>query len=1586
MRTHSDQLRRFALIILGLSLMGESPCFGQITCSRVYSSDSDFCQGQMVNTIITGSGQLQMNTTSTPMPFITVACSDRGSIARINTTTGAIIGEYWSSPAGSGRNPSRTTVDLYGNVWVGNRAEMSTIGGVVHGSIVKIGVVIGGVRGNKGPGNTFVPDINGEYLQPPFEYSTVVDRDGDGLIRTSNGLGNILAWGAGDRDGGVAHADDECILVYTRLPNAPATRHVSVDANNDVWVAGYNNAPSWFHKLDGMTGAIQQSFNAASHGTGGYGGLIDGDGILWSVGPHQHSILRYDPVSNTGTTIEVQQTYGLAIDSRGYIWNSSNPASKGHVTKIDPTGVIQPGFPVLTGGVTSKGVAVTPDDHIWIANSSSNTVSRLDNSGAQVAIIAVGSEPTGLAVDADGKVWVTNYKSHDVMRIDPATNTVDLTVGLNAGAGPYNYSDMTGIVAIGSTAPLGFWTTIHDGGENDVEWGSLAWTGDTPPGTGIKVEARASNVIGEFPGISYTEVKNGFPLCQNAITGRYVEIRVTLSRTAPGSTPTLNDLTISCCRERIIHWRPQLLLSANEVLAGETMIIYGRNYSPYGTVNLEFFGPSYHNSATVQASHLGKFEYPFTAPLDLSDGPPAHIFTHGIDNTTSKESGAVVILVNERSTNPSLEILLPSENSTYYTNDEIEILWADVMHPSVLGVRYPMESGTANRLYSYRVEYQIDGSSPWLHLADVHGKSTLRDEIVETAVVRIGKRSQSARIRVMDSFNSGVVAMSSEISIADEPTELKITKHWDHSSQEWHPATVRGVAADGVARILLKVENVDKNGPKLKSVSINLGGHANGTAQLLGKIMPAEETRAYSEEANIASKTSIKQTGLDSDVAWFWYVAPDDFEDDPLGYYSTKKKRTVTASIVAEFQGGKDVPGSIDIEIVRPPVMFVHGLWGDRNTFSKLNYTDGDSTIRFMEESERNIFWPSIRVPEMFPGASFHKNAEQLLYAPGKRSMQSTISKLRSIGYASNQVDYICHSMGGSILRTAIADFPVTYRASYDGTWLKNYGKGFVHKAITINTPHNGSPWANIFYPSVSSWSKKLISKAEDLNRFYWFRPHLYQSWLEAKLNKDGTVEFFSADAIRDLRVNDGVLHRSTPVRHHLFAGDIDLGVGSIIFTNPMLFVVKLLMQGYRWSIDPDGYADEEDAKEASQWYVELLKREGYGEVLFAGDGVVTVSSQLAGHQNQTTANRTVFRNTALMNAFHTMITGRTDVGDEIKSLLNSPVSGGKFEDRIPANPNVNSFSRTKTTERAVNGRVPVEYYDTSKVKIDSPGRGESITVDSMFVVSFRIKDTTNLMYVEYFASEHHGTIREPAPSYKLFLPAQPDGLGRQVVAVGALYRSGSGYSYHIDTVSIIVESDQILERFSVFPDVVQLQIGETYLPEEYLARYKAFNSAVSMISPEIEVEVGDPSIIEHDARTGSFTAKSASSTIAVIGFRGLRDTLYIDVIEAPNFAEGGVLVTPGKVMSGITLHPNPSTENISIFVEDGAPPGGTVSIYTVLGQRIGSYPVAWRRAAQSGNEGYMSSSLNVRDLQPGAYWVNVTASGSSRTTQLIKY
>ncbi len=171
---------------------------------RTWTLDADFDEGTIVNlNHDPNHDQLQLNNFAKPFRFINVAASGRGTVVRIDTDTGEVVGEYKTAPEGRGLSPSRTSVDLRGNVWTANRGEA----GDDKGSAVKIGIVVGGTRCNAD--GSLNP--NGDYvkLEPSkLTYNTCVDRDGDGLIRTSKGLLDILPWpDLGDGQGGAGGGD-----------------------------------------------------------------------------------------------------------------------------------------------------------------------------------------------------------------------------------------------------------------------------------------------------------------------------------------------------------------------------------------------------------------------------------------------------------------------------------------------------------------------------------------------------------------------------------------------------------------------------------------------------------------------------------------------------------------------------------------------------------------------------------------------------------------------------------------------------------------------------------------------------------------------------------------------------------------------------------------------------------------------------------------------------------------------------------------------------------------------------------------------------------------------------------------------------------------------------------------------------------------------------------------------------------------------------------------------------------------------------------------------------------------------------------
>lgn len=498
--------------------VGDKPQWGMFTTNEDFDQGTGTLVGVEFGTV---ADQLQLGRSFSTLPFLWVPNSNQGTISKVDTRTGMELGRYRVCPDGVYGNPSRTTVDLNGNCWVGNRRT---------GTAVKVGLLESGGH---------------------------VDRNGDGIIQTSRDLnGNgvidaaeVLAWGA-----------DECVLLevvvipgkegvfvpgtytagYANDDWNPGPRGIAIDAAGDLWLGSFGLRK--YHKINGSTGEILRAIDVSSVNHTPYGAVIDRNGIIWSSGSDKNHVLRLDPLSETWQVIALgHYSYGLGLDNNGHLFVSGWENSK--LTRIDiGTGVKDW---TLNGVYQSRGVAVTADGDVWTANSGPGTVTRFSNDGAIKATVEVGNTPTGVAVDADGKVWVVNNGDEYVKRIDPATNAVDLARALPSGTNHYGYSDMTGIVARNATTRFGTWTVTHDSRFAGTHWERIGWTSLEPGGQGLAISVRTSGDGLNWS--AWTPVLNGAALV-GLPAGRYIQIsaRFQVVSTAGGEvSPVLYDLYVT---------------------------------------------------------------------------------------------------------------------------------------------------------------------------------------------------------------------------------------------------------------------------------------------------------------------------------------------------------------------------------------------------------------------------------------------------------------------------------------------------------------------------------------------------------------------------------------------------------------------------------------------------------------------------------------------------------------------------------------------------------------------------------------------------------------------------------------------------------------------------------------------------------------------------------------------------------------------------------------------------------------------------------------------------------------------------------
>jgi hypothetical protein len=351
----------------------------------------------------------------TEFSLIWIANSPEGTVSKIDTESGTELGRYFTGPTNGDDDPSRTSVNLVGDVAVANRG----------GSLAKFAA----------------------------REERCVDQNGDGVITTSTGPMDVLPFG-----------EDECLLWHVPLPqteNTQGPRPTAWDAgtsngacpNDDarVWNGWWVEAEgtAYFRRFDGQTGATLDDVVVPDYqpgqdwGYGPYGGAVDADGNFWVTGLHG-PLLRIDAV-----TLDVQSwpvpadanPYGMGVDANGHPWMVGHDS--GTITHFDPGTEMFTEYPTPNGSL--RGMMIDRNGHLWAAGNDPCGLVQFDT-GTRLLINAnvplpSCATPVGVSIDVDGFVWVPDQGASMAYKVDPITYTSTTTLGL---VEPYTYSDMTG--------------------------------------------------------------------------------------------------------------------------------------------------------------------------------------------------------------------------------------------------------------------------------------------------------------------------------------------------------------------------------------------------------------------------------------------------------------------------------------------------------------------------------------------------------------------------------------------------------------------------------------------------------------------------------------------------------------------------------------------------------------------------------------------------------------------------------------------------------------------------------------------------------------------------------------------------------------------------------------------------------------------------------------------------------------------------------------------------------------------------------------------------------------------------------------
>lgn len=517
--------------------------------------------------------------------FLWAANTNTEGVSKIDTKLDEEVGRYWV-----GLSPSRTAVDLDGNMWVIGRSD---------GRVTKIlwneqdCAQFAGRNGNttvetSRRANGMVSVVNSAadpLADECVAYSEVLNQNhpsGRGIAVTADGL---VWFGFSDPNSGGVQAIDS--RTFATTPNYPP-----------VNIPVYDRNPDGTHTLGTTTANLGRI----------YGLISDSQGNIWAnAWADSPGVAKFNPTTRQWEAYYNMPdcgSYGLAIDSADRVWVGCwvpqgpiaavfDPATNTSQAIYMPSANYTAGSPPASGtsfAVTLDGAAgvdvrtsalgIEPaTDDVWVThNDSSGMISRIsynetnpsastitmiraiiDDAGARIPE-AGGLNMRGVGFDSDGFAWHLGIDSEYAIKIDPITNRRVSAVAMPGAGGHYTYSDFTGSSVFSITAPRGIWRTVFDTTFAGALASAIVVSAEVPMDTTMGLRVRALDLNGnpvgdwipaEMGGPVYEDYPSGamshrFDLASfgGPLTGAQFEVEVQFTTLDRDIRPIIYDIQV----------------------------------------------------------------------------------------------------------------------------------------------------------------------------------------------------------------------------------------------------------------------------------------------------------------------------------------------------------------------------------------------------------------------------------------------------------------------------------------------------------------------------------------------------------------------------------------------------------------------------------------------------------------------------------------------------------------------------------------------------------------------------------------------------------------------------------------------------------------------------------------------------------------------------------------------------------------------------------------------------------------------------------------------------------------------------------
>ena len=321
-----------------------------------------------------------------------------------------------------------------------------------------------------------------------------------------------------------------------------------------------------------------------------------------------------------------------------------------------------------------------------------------------------------------------------------------------------------------------------------------------------------------------------------------------------------------------------------------------------------------------------------------------------------------------------------------------------------------------------------------------------------------------------------------------------------------------------------------------------------------------------------------------------------------------KKPHTVRVNVDVEMPDGQLGTVYKEVQVVRPPVVLIHGIWSNRGSMEPLQR----ALIRSGQYGRGSGAYGRVLIADYGYG-SRSSNQDLRLSARHVSEKVDWLMELSEIEHTKvSRVDIVAHSMGGLIARYYM-------RYGYMDAEGKQHRTGHedaVRKLITLDTPHGGSAVADWY---VDFMRFRMVACGKDWTRFDHHRvtEHEVEWFLQYVRDKESLEAdaLTFGEAVRQMQtagragsIIDELGVNSSGTTYYMIAGNVPLlSAGKAVITP------TAVMMAYPYSsasnADPGDCGESRDTERTA---VRDMISEFVEKVSEAGtDGVVTVASQL---------------------------------------------------------------------------------------------------------------------------------------------------------------------------------------------------------------------------------------------------------------------------------------------------------------------------------------------------------------------------------------